>query len=89
MTSDEKNIIFEVCDNGTGMDMETREKLFTLFFSTKGTKGTGLGLFISNKIIQQHGGSIKVSSLPGQGSKFIINIPKIIPKSLLSDPDSE
>ena len=89
VTSDEKNIIFEVCDNGTGMDMETREKLFTLFFSTKGTKGTGLGLFISNKIIQQHGGSIKVSSLPGQGSKFIINIPKIIPEFLLNNIDPE
>ena len=76
VASDEKNINFEVCDNGTGMDMETREKLFTLFFSTKGTRGTGLGLFISNKIIQQHGGSIKVSSLPGQGSKFTISIPK-------------
>ncbi len=80
VSSDEKNINFEVCDNGTGMDMETREKLFTLFFSTKGTKGTGLGLFISNKIIQQHGGSIKVSSLPGQGSKFTISIPKTTPE---------
>jgi signal transduction histidine kinase len=76
VTHDDKNVCFEVSDNGTGMDMETREKLFTLFFSTKGTKGTGLGLFISNKIIQQHGGSIKVSSLPGQGSKFTIIIPK-------------
>ena len=71
------NIYFEVSDNGIGMDRETRDKLFTLFFSSKGNKGTGLGLFISNKIIGQHGGSIKVFSVPGQGSKFTINIPKI------------
>jgi signal transduction histidine kinase len=79
VTEDAGNVIFEVSDNGIGMDMETREKLFTLFFSTKGTKGTGLGLFISNKIIEQHGGSIKVTSLPGQGSKFTIIIPKTTP----------
>ncbi|MFO7667638.1 MAG: response regulator [Desulfobacterales bacterium] len=89
VTPDEKNINFEVCDNGTGMNMETREKLFTLFFSTKGTKGTGLGLFISNKIIQQHGGSIKVSSLPGQGSKFTISIPKTTPECLKDKSGTE
>lgn len=89
VTPDENNINFEVSDNGTGMDMETREKLFTLFFSTKGTKGTGLGLFISNKIIQQHGGLIKVSSLPGQGSKFTISIPKTTPECLKDQSGTE
>jgi signal transduction histidine kinase len=64
------------------MDEETREKMFTLFFSSKGKKGTGLGLFISNRIIKQHGGKIFVSSTPGKGSKFTIKIPKIIPKSV-------
>jgi signal transduction histidine kinase len=70
------NILFEITDTGTGMDRETREKLFTLFFSSKGSKGTGLGLFISQKIIAQHGGSINVASVPGHGSQFIIKIPK-------------
>ncbi|MBA3036812.1 MAG: response regulator [Desulfobacterium sp.] len=79
MSQDKDNIYFEVSDNGIGMDRETRDKLFTLFFSSKGSKGTGLGLFISNKIIEQHGGSIKVFSTPGQGSKFTINIPKLMP----------
>lgn len=79
MSQDKENIYFEVSDNGIGMDRETRDKLFTLFFSSKGSKGTGLGLFISNKIIEQHGGSIKVFSTPGQGSKFTINIPKLMP----------
>jgi len=78
---DKSNIIFDVCDNGTGMDKETLENIFTLFFSSKGAKGTGLGLFISNKVIEQHGGKIKVKSTLGHGSKFSIKIPKIIPES--------
>jgi PAS domain S-box-containing protein len=78
----EKNsIIFEINDNGIGMDRETRESLFTLFFSSKGNKGTGLGLFIADKIIDQHGGKITVYSTPGKGSRFRITIPKVLPKS--------
>ena len=57
------------------MDPETREKAFSLFFSSKGTEGTGLGLFLSNKIIAQHGGSINVDSVLGKGSRFSIKIP--------------
>ncbi len=49
---------FEVYDNGIGMDQETRERAFSLFFSSKAGDGTGLGLFISNKIAQAHGGEI-------------------------------
>jgi len=78
---DDDHIIFDVKDNGTGMDRSTREKIFTLFFSSKGNKGTGLGLFISNKIVQQHGGEIKVQSTPGRGTLFSIKIPKILPES--------
>jgi signal transduction histidine kinase len=58
-------IKFSVSDTGIGMDEETISKLFTVFFSSKGRKGTGLGLFIANKIIEQHGGRIDVSSKPG------------------------
>ena len=78
---DEQQIIFEVKDNGIGMDRESRENLFTLFFSSKGNKGTGLGLFIADKIIDQHGGRISVKSKPGQGSRFKITVPKITAKS--------
>jgi signal transduction histidine kinase len=69
-------IKFEVSDTGIGMDEETLSKLFTVFFSSKGRKGTGLGLFIANKIVEQHGGRIDVSSKPGQGSCFTITIPR-------------
>jgi signal transduction histidine kinase len=69
-------IVFRVSDNGVGMDRETMDNMFTLFFSSKGSRGTGLGLFISNEIVQQHGGSIKVESAPGRGTEFKITIPK-------------
>jgi signal transduction histidine kinase len=75
-------IIFEISDNGIGMDRETQEKLFTPFFSTKERKGTGLGLFISNTIIEQHGGEIFVKATPGQGSLFRIKVPKKQPESV-------
>jgi len=69
-------IRFIVEDNGIGMDQETREKAFTLFFSSKGTEGTGLGLFIANKIAQEHHGTIELCSESGKGTKFCVNLPK-------------
>jgi len=68
-------MVFEIADNGIGMDQETREKMFSLFFSSKGLKGTGLGLFISNKIVDKHGGEIEVESELGQGTRFLIRLP--------------
>jgi len=67
---------FDITDNGIGMDRETREKAFSLFFSSKGTEGTGLGLFISNKIAQEHGGSIMVESEENKGTRFRVKLPK-------------
>jgi signal transduction histidine kinase len=72
---DREDIVFTVRDNGIGMDLETREKAFSLFYSSKGKKGTGLGLFIANKFIGQHGGSIHIDSVKGQGALFTIRIP--------------
>jgi len=72
--SESEKIIFEVSDNGIGMDRETREKALSLFFSSKGAGGTGLGLFIANKIAQSHGGEITIESEEGQGSKFIVTM---------------
>ena len=77
--SDSEHIVFAVADDGIGMDAETQSRLFTEFFSSKGRKGTGLGLFIANQIIKQHGGAISVSSAPGRGSRFIIKLPKQCP----------
>jgi PAS domain S-box-containing protein len=77
-----KRIIFTISDNGIGMDKETKENLFTLFFSSKENRGTGLGLFIADKIIQQHGGKIAVESDLNIGSTFTITLPQNIPKHL-------
>ncbi len=79
---DGEQIVFEIKDNGIGMNRDTRESLFTLFFSSKGNKGTGLGLFIANKIIEQHGGKIKVASKPNRGSSFRVTIPVNTPGSV-------
>jgi PAS domain S-box-containing protein len=69
------HVVFDIRDNGIGMDRQTREKLFSLFFSSKGVRGTGLGLFISNKIVDKHGGTIEVESEPGVGSRFVVRLP--------------
>jgi len=69
-----EQVIFEVSDNGIGMDRESREKAFSLFFSSKGAGGTGLGLFIANKIAEAHGGSISIESEEGKGSKFTVSL---------------
>lgn len=71
-----EHIEFEIQDNGIGMDQETREKAFSLFFSSKGAEGTGLGLFISNKIAQAHGGKIQLESELDQGTRFIVKLPR-------------
>ena len=71
-------VTFEVSDNGLGMDQETMDNIFTLFFSSKGSSGTGLGLYIANEVIRQHGGTIEVESTLGEGSRFLISMPKII-----------
>jgi signal transduction histidine kinase len=73
---DGDDVVFSIQDNGIGMNAETREKLFTLFFTSKGRKGTGLGLFVANQIVDQHGGSINVDSAPGRGSRFVVRIPR-------------
>lgn len=83
LDEDEDHVVFDVIDNGVGMDQETRERLFSLFFSSKGSEGTGLGLFISNKIAQKHGGIIVVESEPGEGSHFVVRIPKRIPEDMV------
>jgi PAS domain S-box-containing protein len=74
--SQPNGVLFEVSDNGIGMDRETREKALSLFFSSKGAGGTGLGLFIANKIAQSHGGEIEIESDEGKGSRFTVTIPR-------------
>lgn len=67
-------IIIESIDNGCGMDSELKQKVFTTFFTTKGGKGTGLGLLTTRKIIQEHGGQLEVESNLDEGSTFRIRL---------------
>lgn len=68
-------LVILIQDNGCGMNSQTKEKIFNLFFSSKSTKGTGFGLYISNSIINQHGGSIHVASIQGKETAFKIILP--------------
>jgi len=72
---EDHQVIFEVADNGMGMDKETKERLFSALFSTKGERGTGLGLLVTDKIVRENGGSIEVESSPGRGATFRIRLP--------------
>jgi len=76
VTQDNENIVFKINDNGIGMSPETREQIFNLFYSSKGSKGTGFGLFITDSIIKQHKGRINLNSSIGKGTYFNIKIPK-------------
>ncbi|PXF56561.1 MAG: histidine kinase [Deltaproteobacteria bacterium] len=67
--------ILQVSDNGCGMDEAVRKQIFSSLFSTKGSRGTGLGLLVTQKIIHEHGGTIRVNSEPGKGSTFVIRLP--------------
>jgi len=69
------DIMFCIKDNGKGLEENKKDKVFNLFYSEKGNKGTGLGLFIASRSIKQHGGTITVSSQLNQYTEFIITLP--------------
>ena len=67
---DDDHFMFEITDNGSGMDQRTQRNIFEEFFSTKGSAGTGLGLAVVEKVVNKHGGRIEMTSTPGKGTKF-------------------
>ncbi|HYR54475.1 MAG TPA: ATP-binding protein [Myxococcaceae bacterium] len=69
----EAEVVF--CDSGRGMTSEVREHIFEPFFSTK-EGGTGLGLAVSQQILQAHGGSIRCENSPEGGTTFVVRLPK-------------
>lgn len=72
----DETVTFQISDNGCGINEEVKSQLFTTFFSTKGSKGTGLGLLVTQKIVQEHNGDLIVESSPEQGTTFTIRIPR-------------
>jgi PAS domain S-box-containing protein len=77
VAGDGESVKFMIEDNGIGMGQDVQDKAFTLFFSSKGSGGTGLGLFIAHKIVQAHGGRIDLDSEQGRGTRFDITIPRV------------
>jgi len=73
--ADAGQAIIEVVDSGVGMSAEVRERVFEPFFTTKGEGGTGLGLAMVFRIVEQHGGHIEVRSTPGEGTSFRVSFP--------------
>ena len=73
----DKNNYFclEVTDNGCGMDEDTQKQMFNPMFSSKGGNGTGLGLLVTGKLIEEHKGVIEIKTSPGEGSTFTIRLP--------------
>jgi signal transduction histidine kinase len=70
-----------VLDNGVGIAPQKLADIFKPFVSSKGSKGTGLGLAVSRKILREHGGDIVVQSQQGKGSKFVLRLPLKSPLS--------
>jgi signal transduction histidine kinase len=68
-------LVIEVVDNGAGIPPSMMKHMFELFHSTKGNRGTGLGLAVAKKIVEEHDGSIAVKSTPGEGTTFTVRIP--------------
>jgi PAS domain S-box-containing protein len=73
---DDSWIYFTIADNGPGIDKEQAGKMFQLFGSTKGKRGTGIGLFVTRKAILKHGGKISFHSTANEGAEFRIALPR-------------
>lgn len=73
--SAEAAIVIRVSDNGPGISEDIAQTIFEPFFSTKGSKGTGLGLAVTRKIVGEHGGRIELASEPGEPAVFAIYLP--------------
>ncbi len=69
-----RQVIIHIADNGVGIEPDQIDRIFDVFHSTKGQKGTGLGLTVVKKIIDEHGGKIRVDSTPGEGATFTVTL---------------
>jgi signal transduction histidine kinase len=77
--SPDGGVEYQVVDNGRGMEEAVQQRLFQGFFSTKGTDGTGLGLMMTKRIVDQHQGTVAVHSRPGEGTTVILRLPSVRP----------
>lgn len=80
---DDGDIEITFSDNGPGVPDVDKERIFETFYSTKGSKGTGLGLAVTKKAIEEHGGTIHVEDAPGGGALFRVRLPFTAPPARL------
>jgi signal transduction histidine kinase len=78
---DAAHVTLCVQDDGPGIDAEHQTKLFQPYFTTK-KHGTGLGLFVTRKLVADHGGSVECCSQPGQGTTFLVRLPTVVEVNL-------
>ncbi len=78
-----QSVCLEVADTGKGMSPEVRRHIFEPFYTTKGVRGTGLGLSVAYSIISRFGGEISVESRPGMGTAFFIRLP--VARNIISE----
>jgi len=69
-------MLVAVSDNGPGIPEDQRAAIFNVFESSKGARGTGIGLPVSRKILREHGGRVRVEGGPGQGTRFVLSWPR-------------
>jgi len=74
---DDTRVLFDILDNGPGVEKDQVDRIFRLFHSSKGKKGTGIGLFVTRKVIRKHGGRITVYTKLGKGTRFQVLMPRI------------
>lgn len=75
LNADEHQITLKVQDSGCGLEEETRQRLFDKFFTTK-TEGLGLGMTVVETAVRQHQGHLEIQSTLGQGTTFLVTIPR-------------
>jgi signal transduction histidine kinase len=80
-------LVLEIQDDGPGIAREAQERIFEVFFSSRGG-GTGLGLPIARQIVERHGGSMELDSVPGEGATFRIRVPRNHP-GLPPEPEED
>ncbi|GAB5440014.1 MAG: hypothetical protein Fues2KO_03630 [Fuerstiella sp.] len=74
-------MLVAVSDNGPGIPEDQRQVVFNVFESSKGSRGTGIGLPVSRKIVREHGGRIRIEGEPGEGTRFVLSWPRGNPRS--------
>jgi len=82
-----RDVIVRVVDNGSGIPPSQMDRIFTPFYSSKGQKGTGLGLAVARKVFQEHQGTIEVESKPSEGTTFTVTLPAMPRERSSGDTD--